>query len=96
MIKHINERLSQISPILYAEEQELFQGDDRDYVFKVGIKGADLFAEVTEYFDGYQIENCDYALDGKSEDLGFVSKLDDAIREAAQHCLTIQAEVEAQ
>lgn len=93
MIKHINERIAKISPILCAYDTEAFKGEDA--VYKIGIKGGDYLAAITECTDGFLVEDCD-PLNREWFYLNFVDTLNDAIAEAADHCLTINSELEAE
>jgi hypothetical protein len=90
-IERINEALAAIDPILYAVEVEDFESDDQSV--KVGIKGGDFFALITEDNYGYEIDDLDFGFDNRAS-LAFTRHYSDAIKIAAEHCLAINAEFE--
>lgn len=90
-INNVNDRLAAIDPILYAVEVEDFESDDQ--AIKVGIKGGDFFALITEQFDGYEIEDLDFGYDNRAC-LAYTKHYAEAVKIAAEHCLSINAEFE--
>jgi hypothetical protein len=88
-IERINEELAAIDPILYAVEVEDFESDDQ--AVKVGIKGGDFFALITEDDHGYEIEDLDFGYDNRAS-IAFTRYYKEAIKIAAEHCLAINAE----
>jgi len=92
-IERVNEELAAIDPILCAVEVEDFESDDQ--AIKVGIKGGDFFALITQYFDGFEVEDLDFGIDNRAP-LAFTKYYKEAIKIAAAHCLAIDAEFKEQ
>lgn len=88
-IEHVKEQLAAIDPILCADEVEDFESDDQS--IKVGVHGGDYFALITEYNDGYEIEDLDFGFHNRAS-LAFTQYYKEAIKIAAEHCLAINAE----